>query len=123
MSLTLHSNQGSQWQAAKRLDDSEAKLHSRRQFTSKEWTSAVESYGAKVSMDGKGRWVDNVFIERLWRSLKYEKLRLWSYRNIPELCGHVDTWMSYYNHSRKHQTLDYATPWSLYRPEKEMKAA
>jgi len=93
------------------------------QFTSKEWTSAVEAYGAKVSMDGKGRWVDNVFIERLWRSLKYEKLRLWSYRNIPELCEHVDTWMSYYNHSRKHQTLDYATPWSLYRPEKEMKAA
>ncbi len=53
------------------------------QFTSKEWVREVESAGARVSMDGRGRWMDNVFIERLWRSLKYEKLRLWSYRASP----------------------------------------
>ena len=51
------------------------------QFTSKEWTKEIESNGIKVSMDDKGRWMDNVFIERLCRSLKYEKTRLWSYDN------------------------------------------
>ncbi|MDC0313152.1 IS3 family transposase, partial [Verrucomicrobiales bacterium] len=54
------------------------------QFTSAEWTKEIESNGIKVSMDGKGRWMDNVFIERLWRSLKVEKTRLWSYDSIPE---------------------------------------
>ena len=93
------------------------------QFTSEEWVSAVEGYGTKVSMDGRGRWMNNVFIERLWRSLKYEKLRLWSYRDIPELCAHIDDWMAYYNHDRKHQALDYGTPWSLYRHEPQAKAA
>jgi putative transposase len=84
------------------------------QFTSREWVGRLEGAGVRVSMDGKGRWMDNVFIERLWRSLKYEKLRLWSYRSIPELEGHIRWWMDYYNHERKHQHLDYATPWSLY---------
>ena len=58
--------------------------------------------------------MDNVFIERLWRSLKYEKLRLWSYRDLPELTAHINEWMAYDNHRRKHQHLDYETPWSLY---------
>ena len=84
------------------------------QFTSKEWVSEIEAAGALVSMDGRGRWMDNVFIERLWRSLKYEKLRLWSYRDIPELEAHIASWMEYYNSRRKHQHLGYATPWSLY---------
>lgn len=94
------------------------------QFPSEEWVNSVLSSGARVSMDGKGRWMDNVFIERLWRSVKYEKLRLWSYRDIPELRRHVDDWMNYYNHDRKHQALEYSTPWSLYRPkEQETKVA
>jgi len=93
------------------------------QFTSEEWISTVKGHGIRVSMDGKGRWRDNVYIERLWRSLKYERLRLWSYGNIPELTSQVEIWMDYYNHRRKHQALDYATPWSLYRPEKELMAA
>ena len=84
------------------------------QFTSKEWVGELESAGVRVSMDGRGRWMDNVFIERLWRSLKYEKLRLWSYRDIPELENHIDNWIGYYNHRRKHQHLDYAKPWDLY---------
>ena len=87
------------------------------QFTSEEWTGELQSHGVAVSMDGKGRWMDNVFIERLWRSLKYEKLRLWSYANVPELEALVDDWMVYYNDRRKHQALDYETPMSLYQPE------
>ena len=93
------------------------------QFTSREWVGELEAAGVSVSMDGRGRWMDNVFIERLWRSLKYEKLRLWSYRDIPELEGHIRWWMDYYNHQRKHQHLGYATPWSLYRPQGEEGAA
>lgn len=88
------------------------------QFTSKEWVGELKAKGIQVSMDGKGRWMDNVFIERLWRSIKYEKLRLWSYQDIPGLTEHVDSWMDYYNHRRKHQHLDYATPWSLYEKGK-----
>jgi len=86
------------------------------QFTSVEWTGELEAHGIAVSMDGKGRWMDNVFIERLWRSLKYEKLRLWSYADVPELEALVEDWIKYYNHRRKHQSLDYATPMSLYQP-------
>ena len=65
-------------------------------------------------MDGKGRWMDNVFIERLWRSIKYEKLRLWSYGSIAELRTLVTDWMDFYNHRRKHQSLSYSTPWVVY---------
>jgi putative transposase len=93
------------------------------QFTSREWVDELEKHGVKVSMDGRGRWMDNVFIERLWRSLKYERLRLWSYGDLPELEEHIDWWMNYYNHRRKHQHLDYATPWSLYRSLAEGRTA
>lgn len=86
------------------------------QFTSEPWIEAVEASGARVSMDGKGRWMDNVFIERLWRSLKYEKLRLWSYGTVKEVTARVGDWMAFYNHLRKHQGLDNEVPWSLYRP-------
>ena len=93
------------------------------QFTSAGWTGELESHGIKISMDGKGRWMDNVFIERLWRSLKYEKLRLWSYETISDVRALVDDWMEFYNHRRKHQSHDYATPWSVYetshQPEKK----
>ena len=92
------------------------------QFTNGDWIDEVESRGIKVSMDGKGRWIDNVFIERLWRSLKYEKTRLWSYGTILELESHIHEWMSYYNHRRKHQHLKYRTPWSIYEPPTPMAA-
>ena len=88
------------------------------QFTGEEWVGAVESSGARVSMDGKGRWMDNVFIERLWRSLKYEELRLWSYSTVADVTARIGKWMDFYNHRRKHQALDYEVPWSLYRPAK-----
>lgn len=86
------------------------------QFTGEEWIGTVEASGARVSMDGKGRWMDNVFIERLWRSLKYEELRLWSYSSVAEVTARIGKWMEFYNHRRKHQALDYETPWRLYRP-------
>lgn len=92
------------------------------QFTSNEWIDEVESRGITVSMDGKGRWIDNVFIERLWRSLKYEKTRLWSYGTILELESHIHEWMTYYNHRRKHQHLKYRTPWSIYEPSTSLAA-
>jgi putative transposase len=88
------------------------------QFTGLDWISTLKENGIEISMDGKGRWMDNVFIERLWRSLKYEKIRLWSYGTVSELRSHIEDWMNYYNHRRKHQALDYATPWSLYEPKK-----
>ena len=84
------------------------------QFSSAEWTSELVNNGIQISMDGKGRWMDNVFIERLWRSIKYEKLRLWSYGSIEELRSLTSDWMEFYNHRRKHQGLNYTTPWSNY---------
>lgn len=86
------------------------------QFTGTDWISELQSHDIQISMDGRGRWMDNVFIERLWRSLKYEKLRLWSYQTIPELRSLTASWMEFYNHRRKHQTHGYRTPWSLYEP-------
>jgi putative transposase len=86
------------------------------QFTGADWISELQSHDIQISMDGRGRWMDNVFIERLWRSLKYEKLRLWSYQTIPELRTLTADWMQFYNHRRKHQTHGYSTPWSVYDP-------
>lgn len=86
------------------------------QFTSQEWISELENRGIDISMDGKGCWRDNVFIERLWRSIKYEKLRLWSYSTVPELEleGLVSEWMNFYNHHRRHQALENRRPWEVY---------
>lgn len=87
------------------------------QFTSNDWINAIEGMGTKVSMDGRGRWMDNVFIERLWRSLKYERIHMACYRNLVELEAGIAEWMGDYNHHRIHQALDYAIPWHLYRPK------
>lgn len=86
------------------------------QFSSDDWINCLKSNDIQISMDGKGRWMDNVFIERLWRSIKYEKIRLYSYDTVPELRAHVDEWMNFYNHERTHQNLDDQTPWSQYAP-------
>ena len=84
------------------------------QFTSAEWIGRLKGLDIKISMDGKGRWMDNVFIERLWRSLKYEQIRLYSYANLKELREQITEWMDFYNHERDHQHLGYTTPWSNY---------
>ena len=86
------------------------------QFTGRDWIGELKKNDIRISMDGKGRWMDNVFIERLWRSLKYEKIRLYSYANLRELRENITEWMEFYNHERDHQALDYTTPWSNYEP-------
>ena len=87
------------------------------QFTSREWIGALEDLGVRISMDGKGRWMDNVFIERLWRSLKCEDIYLKAYPDLGALQAGIDAWMSDYNHLRIHQSLGYDRPWNLYRPK------
>ena len=90
------------------------------QFTSREWLEALEAHeGLRVSMDGKGRWLDNVFIERLWWSLKHEDIYLKEYRDLAELEEGIRRWMRRYNRHRPHQSLGYATPWECYRPATE----
>jgi putative transposase len=84
------------------------------QFTSEAYVEAVESVGTEVSMDGKGRWMDNRFIERLWRSVKYEDVYLNDYLDGLELGRGLGHWFRDYNGSRPHQALGYATPEALY---------
>jgi len=84
------------------------------QFTGDEWVGTLKQHDITISMDGKGRWMDNVFIERLWRSLKYERIRLYSYDTLIELRSHVETWMNFYNHERPHQALEMNSPWDIY---------
>ena len=84
------------------------------QFTGQDWIGELKKNEIQISMDGKGRWMDNVFIERLWRSLKYEQIRLYSYANLKELREQITEWMDFYNHERDHQHLGYTTPWSNY---------
>jgi putative transposase len=85
------------------------------QFTGIEWLSAVESLGAAVSMDGKGRWQDNVFVERFWRSVKHEWILLHEYNTLPELEALVAVWIERYNNWRPHSSLGGQTPWQVYR--------
>ena len=100
------------------------------QFTSPEWTGKLEGLGIQVSMDGKGRWMDNVFIERLWRSLKYENIYLQAYATINALEVGLRQWFESYNTWRPHQNLGNQTPAQFHErasrpthPEKDKKAA
>jgi len=85
------------------------------QFTSQAYLEAVESSGAQVSMDGRGRWIDNRFIERLWRSVKYEDIYLQDYLDGLELGRGLSRWFTDYNELRPHQALGYATPGEVHR--------
>ena len=76
------------------------------QFTSNAFTSVLKKANIRISMDGKGRWVDNVFIERLWRSLKYEEVYLKAYESVKEARESIKTWMKFYNEERTHQFLE-----------------
>jgi putative transposase len=84
------------------------------QFTSEDFVAAVKAAGAKVSMDGRGRWMDNVFVERFWRSIKYEEIYLHSYESTKEARESIEKWITFYNYSRPHQALDYRTPTEVY---------
>jgi putative transposase len=84
------------------------------QFTCEEWTERLETAGVAISMDGKGRWIDNVFIERLWRSVKYEEVYLNAYANGTEARTALSRYFRLYNAVRTHQSLDYRTPDEVY---------
>jgi putative transposase len=84
------------------------------QFTSDEWIKTLKDAGVAISMDGKGRWIDNVFIERLWRSVKYEEVYLHAYANGTEARTGLTRYFSFYNARRFHQTLEYRTPDEAY---------
>jgi putative transposase len=85
------------------------------QFTAAAWTDRLESAGVAVSMDGRGRCLDNVFVERLWRTVKYEDIYLRRYEVVPELQRGLGRYFPFYNEERPHQSLAYRTPASVYR--------
>ena len=80
------------------------------QFTSAAFLDELETRGVRISMDGKGRFLDNIFIERLWRSLKYEEVFIKAYGSVAEARRGIGTWLAFYNDERLHQALDYRTP-------------
>ena len=75
------------------------------QFTSKEFTEVLEKNSIRISMDGRGRALDNIFIERLWRSLKYECIYLNEFEDVPELIEGLRWWLPFYNEERPHTSL------------------
>jgi putative transposase len=85
------------------------------QYTSEDWVQLLKKHEVKISMDGKGRWVDNVMIERFWRSLKYEDIYLHAYQDGRQLRAGLEHYMNRYNSERLHQTLDYMTPDEVYK--------
>lgn len=84
------------------------------QFTSEAFTKTLEKHKIRISMDGKGRALDNIFIERLWRSLKYEEIYLNEYRSMENLKSALKKYFNFYNTERFHQSLEYATPDEIY---------
>lgn len=85
------------------------------QFTSREYTGRLKSAGAAVSRDGRGRALDNVFVERLWRSVKYEDIYIKNYDCVPDLESGLRAYFRFYDEDRPHQSLGYRTPGEIYR--------
>ena len=84
------------------------------QFTGSAFTDLLASNGIAISMDGKGAWRDNVFVERLWRSVKYEEVYLRAYDNVSEARASIGRYLNFYNGRRPHSSLDGATPDQAY---------
>lgn len=84
------------------------------QFTSADFTGLLKQHGIRISMDSKGCWRDNIFVERLWRTVKYEEVYLRAYDSIPEAKTHLANYLSFYNSRRPHQTFDGQTPDTIY---------
>lgn len=84
------------------------------QFTSAAFTHRLEAAGARISWDGRGRALDNIFVERLWRSVKYEEVYLHDYQTVTEAVSGLDHYFQFYNHERPHQALAYHTPAQVY---------
>jgi putative transposase len=84
------------------------------QFTSLEFTSVLKQHGIRISMDGKGRWRDNVFVERLWKSVKYEEVYLRAYDTVSDARAGLARYFTFYNTRRPHKALDRRTPDAVY---------
>ena len=84
------------------------------QFTSDDFTGILKNCGVAISMDGKGRCMDNIFVERLWRSLKYEEVYLKAYDSVAQARAGIAAWIEFYNYERPHQALGYRTPWEAF---------
>jgi putative transposase len=93
------------------------------QYTSEAFTAVLKSHGGTISMDGKGRWVDNVFVERLWRSVKYEDVYLRAYDTPAALRVGLTHYFHFYNTERSHQALNRQTPDAVYFPDHKEKQA
>jgi putative transposase len=90
------------------------------QFTSKEFTDRLRRLAIRISWDGRGRALDNIFVERLWRSVKYEEVYLKDYQTVSEARNGLKGYFQFYNYERYHQSLGYKTPFSVYRHDHSM---
>ncbi len=93
------------------------------QFTGAAFTAVLASNGITISMDGKGAWRDNVFVERLWRSLKYEEVYLRAYDSVSNARASLDRYLDFYNNRRPHSSLDGSTPDQAYFPMLPLRSA
>jgi putative transposase len=93
------------------------------QYTSEAFTTVLQAHGVTISMDGKGRWVDNVFVERLWRSVKYEEVYLRAYETPTALRAGLTDYFMFYNTERRHQTLTRQTPDAVYFAQTQIEPA
>jgi putative transposase len=93
------------------------------QFTAPAFSAVLQAQGVRISMDGKGRWIDNVFVERLWRSVKYEEVYLHAYESPREANAALERYFQFYNGRRPHQALDNRTPDEAYFAINEMRQA
>ena len=93
------------------------------QFTSEGFTQVLKNHDVKISMDGKGRWVDNVFVERLWKSVKYEHVYLHAYDNVSDARQQLASYFEFYNTRRPHSSLGGQTPDTAYFGNSEIKQA
>jgi putative transposase len=90
------------------------------QFTAAAFIETLAAQGVQISMDGKGRFLDNIFIERLWRSLKYEEVFIKAYASVAEARQNIGAWLTFYNDARKHQSLGYRTPREIFEASQPM---
>ena len=93
------------------------------QFTSEGFTGTLKAAGIRISMDGKGRWVDNVFVECLWHRLKYEEAYLNPYETAAQARQGIANYFRFYNRERRHQGLDRQTPDQVYEENVKWPAA
>ena len=91
------------------------------QFTSHDWVKTLNKNNIQISMDGKGRWIDNIYMERFWRSAKQEEIYLNPPDNIKDLKQGIDKFINFYNYQRPHQSLNYKTPSQIYHNDDNMR--